>query len=49
MEKEPLQNMQTAEVQGPVVQSVISLTELVKGHFVNCFSEFNTQYSDLFC
>ena len=23
--------------------------ELVKGHFVNCFSGFNTQYSDIFC
>ena len=29
---------------GQVVQSV----ELVKGHFVNCFSGFNTQYSDIF-
>ena len=25
------------------------LIELVKGHFVNCFSGFNTQYSDIFC
>ena len=23
--------------------------ELVKGHFVNCSSGFNTQYSDIFC
>ena len=28
---------------GPVVQSVFSLTSLV-----NCFSGFNTQYSDIF-
>ena len=28
---------------GQVVQSV------VKGHFVNCFSGFNIQYSDIFC
>ena len=33
--------------QGPVVQSVVK--ELVKGHFVNCFSGFNIQYSDIFC
>ena len=33
--------------QGPVVQSVVN--ELVKGHFVNCFSELNIQYSDIFC
>ena len=25
------------------------LNELVKGHFVNCFSGFNIQYSDIFC
>ena len=30
---------------GPVVQSIVSLTS----HFVNCFSGFNTQYSDIFC
>ena len=51
--------------QGPVVQSVVSLTsllrvilltiladsiyKLVKGHFVNYFSRFNIQYSDIFC
>ena len=23
--------------------------ELVMGHFVNCFSRFNIQYSDIFC
>ena len=33
--------------QGPVVQSIVN--ELVKGHFVNCFSRFNIQYSDIFC
>ena len=31
--------------QGPVVQSVVSLT----GHFVNYFTRFNIQYSDIFC
>ena len=25
------------------------LNELVKGHFVNCFSESNIKYSDIFC
>ena len=25
------------------------LNKLVKGHFVNCFIRFNTQYSDIFC
>ena len=25
------------------------LNELLKGHFVNCFSGFNIQYSDIFC
>ena len=25
------------------------LFKLVKGHFVNCFSRLNTQYSDMFC
>ena len=34
-------------IQGPVVQSVVN--ELVKGHFVNCFSGFNIQCSDIFC
>ena len=34
---------------GPVVQSVVKLNELDKGHFVNCFSGFNIQYSDIFC
>ena len=40
------------ENQGPVVQSTVSLTSwlrLVKGHFANCFSGFNIQYSDIFC
>ena len=39
----------TGKLQGPVVQSVVSLTKLVKGHFVNCFNGFNIQYSDIFC
>ena len=34
-------------IQGPVVQNVIN--ELIKGHFFNCFSGFNTQYSGIFC
>ena len=34
--------------QGPVVQSVVSLMSSYKGHFVNCFSGFNIQYSDIF-
>ena len=32
---------------GSVVQSVVN--KPIKGHFVNCFSRFNTQYSDIFC
>ena len=40
------------QILGPVVQSVVSLTSLlrviVKGHFVNCFSGFNIHYSDIF-
>ena len=34
------------DIQGSVVQSV---NEFVKGHFVNCFSGFNKQYSEIFC
>ena len=34
--------------QGPVVQSVVSLTSSLRD-FVNCFSVFNTHYSDIFC
>ena len=26
-----------------------NINELVKGHFINCFSRFNTQYSVIFC
>ena len=37
------------ENQGPVVQSIVSLTSSLKGHFVNYFSGFNIQYSDIFC
>ena len=29
--------------------SCSKLNELVKGHFVICFSGFNIQYSDIFC
>ena len=36
-------------VQGPVVTKRRYLNELVKGHFVNCFSGFNIQFSDIFC
>ena len=34
---------------GPSCSKHRYLYELVKGHFVNCFSRFNTQYSDIFC
>ena len=29
--------------------SCSKLRLLIKGHFLNCFSRFNTQYSDIFC
>ena len=28
---------------------ILCKNELVKGHFANCFSGFNIQYSDIFC
>ena len=34
---------------GPSYSKRRKLNKLVKGHFVNCFSGFNTQYSDIFC
>ena len=34
---------------GPSCSKRRQLNELVKGHFVNCFSGFNIQYSDIFC
>ena len=34
---------------GPSCSKHRKLNELAKGHFVNCFSRFNTQYSDIFC
>ena len=34
---------------GPSCSKRRQLNELVKGHFVNCFSRFNIQYSDIFC
>ena len=34
---------------GPSFSKRRQLNELVKGHFVNCFSRFNVQYSDIFC
>ena len=34
---------------GPGCSKRRQLNELVKGHFVNCFSGFNLQYSDIFC
>ena len=36
-------------IPGPGCSKRCQLNELVKGHFVNCFSGFNTQYSDIFC
>ena len=33
---------------GPSCSKRRYLNELVKGHFVNCFSGFNIQYSDIF-
>ena len=34
---------------GPSCAKRRYLNELVKGHFVNCFSGFIIQYSDIFC
>ena len=34
---------------GPSCSKCRQLNELVKGHLVNCFNGFNTQYSDIFC
>ena len=34
---------------GPSCSKRRKLNELVKGHFFNCFSRFNIQYSDIFC
>ena len=34
---------------GPSCSKHRLLNELVKGHFVNCCSRFNIQYSDIFC
>ena len=34
---------------GPSCSKRRYLNKLVKGHFVNCFSGFNIQYSDIFC
>ena len=39
----------SAYTPGPGCSKRRWLNELVKGHFVNCFSRFNTQYSDIFC
>ena len=36
-------------LQGPVVQSVVSLMSLLRVISINCFSGFNIQYSDIFC
>ena len=35
-------------LQGSVVQSVVNLTSSLRVISVNCFSGFNTQYSDIF-
>ena len=37
------------EWQGPVVQSVVSLTSSLRVISFNCFRGFNVQYSDIFC
>ena len=37
------------EQPGPSCSKRRLLNKLVKGHFVNCFSGFNIQYSDIFC
>ena len=34
---------------GPSCSKRRWLNELVKGHFVNCFSGFNIHYSDIYC
>ena len=34
---------------GPSCSKPLWVNELVKGHFVNCFSGLNIQYSDIFC
>ena len=34
---------------GPSCSKRLQLNELVKGHFVNCFSGFNIVYFDIFC
>ena len=37
------------KISGPSCSKHHYLNELVKGHFVHCFSGFNIQYSDIFC
>ena len=44
-----LYTLQQIKIQGPVVQSIVSLTSSWRVIFVNCFSRFNIQYSDIFC
>ena len=40
---------QTVLESGSWGHSVLQTPALVKSHFVNCFSGFNIQYSDIFC
>ena len=41
-------NYQVPNNQGPIIQSVDSLTSLLRV-IVNCFSRFNIQFSEIFC
>ena len=35
--------------QGPVVQSIISLTSSLRAHLVKCFYDFIAKYTDIIC
>ena len=37
------------KISGPGCSKHCWLNKLIKDHFVNCFSGFNTQYTDIFC
>ena len=36
-------------LQGPVVQSIVSLTSSLRGQLVKCFYDFITKSTDIFC
>ena len=38
-----------AAPQGPVVQSIVSLTSSLRGQLSKCFASFITKYTDIFC